>query len=203
MENHFRIKGVLSERWDNLKSRFGYRKNPDLLDDILTFFETNPVNPKEKFGGLLQDVLNKMDEFNKDNNRVIAVVRKIESDKLNPIFRAVTQDLDHKLNVIKKCVYDEDKLYNNSSQNVTNIEPKTNEKEIENVIKKYEEKLKYQDNLYKLLEKSNEDNQKKMSSICKNLNEIKNKYSVEKGTFSKPKIVLEISEKEFLELIKY
>lgn len=69
--------------------------------------------------------------------------------------------------------------------------------------KKYEEKLKAQDELYNLSEKVNEDNHKKISSICKNLNEIKNKYSVEKGTFSKPKIVLEISEKEFLELIKY
>ncbi|MDK2773322.1 MAG: hypothetical protein KYX68_14045 [Flavobacterium sp.] len=194
-----RLNGLMVSRWTNLKKRFGYNTNIKLVEDILYFFETNPVNPKDKFSSVLDKVLSKMDEFNNDNNRVIAVVRKIENDKLNPIFRTVTQDLNLKIDDIKKYVHDGII----SSQNVTSIEPKTNEKEIENVIKKYEDKLKAQDELYNLSEKVNEDNHKKISSIYKNLNEIKNKYSVEKGTFSKPKIVLEISEKEFLELIKY
>lgn len=194
-----RLNGLMVSRWTNLKKRFGYNTNIKLVEDILYFFETNQVNPKDKFSSVLDKVLSKMDEFNNDNNRVIAVVRKIENDKLNPIFRTVTQDLNHKIDDIKQYVYDGKK----SSQKVASIEPKTNNKEIENVKKKYEEKLKAQDELYNLSEKVNEDNHKKISSICKNLNEIKNKYSVEKGTFSKPKIVLEISEKEFLELIKY
>ncbi|BCY28972.1 BfmA/BtgA family mobilization protein [Flavobacterium okayamense] len=194
-----RLNGLMVSRWTNLKKRFGYNTNIKLVEDILYFFETNPVNPKDKFTSVLDKVLSKMDEFNNDNNRVIAVVRKIENDKLNPIFRTVTQDLNHKIDDIKQYVYEGI----NSSQNVTSIEPKTNEKEIENVIKKYEEKLKTQDKLYNLSEKINDDNHKKISSICKNLNEIKNKYSVEKGTFSKPKIVLELSEEEFLKLIKY
>lgn len=198
-----RLTGTLAERWNILLKRFGYSTNINLMDDLLYFFETNPVNPKDRFGSLFEQLYSKMDEFHKDNNRVIMVLRRIENDKLNAIYRAVTQDIDHKLNVIKKCVYDEDKLYNNSTQKDTSSESKTNEKEIENVIKKYEEKLKDQDKLYKLSEEINEENHKKMSFICKNLNEIKKLYTVEKGTFSKPKIVLEISESEFLELIKY
>lgn len=198
-----RLTGTLAERWVTLQKRFGYSTNINLMDDLLYFFEVNPVNPKDRFSSLFEQLYSKMDEFHKDNNRVIMVLRRIENDKFNAILRAVTQDLDHKLNVIKKCVYDEDKLYNNSSQKNANFESKTNEKEIESVIKKYEKKLKDQDKLYELSETVIKQNDLKIRTICENLNEIKKLYSVEKGTFSKPKIVLEISEEEFLELIKY
>lgn len=127
-----RLNGLMVSRWTNLKKRFGYNTNIKLVEDILYFFETNQVNPKDKFSSVLDKVLSKMDEFNNDNNRVIAVVRKIENDKLNPIFRTVTQDLNHKIDDIKQYVYDGKK----SSQKVASIEPKTNNKEIENVKKK-------------------------------------------------------------------
>lgn len=198
-----RLTGTLAERWNTLQKRFGYSTNINLMDDLLYFFEANPVNPKDRFSSLFEQLYSKMDEFHKDNNRVIMVLRRIENDKLNAIYRAVTQDLDHKLNVIKKCVYDEDKLYNNTSQKVTSIEPKTNEKEIENVVKKYEEQIKKEIELYKNLEKEYDSINSRMAKSFNNLKKIKSLYSVEKGTFSNPKIVLEISESEFLELIKY
>lgn len=198
-----RLTGTLAERWNTLQKRFGYSTNINLIDDLLYFFETNPVNPKDKFNSLFEQLYSKIDEFHKDNNRVIMVLRRIENDKLNAIYRAVTQDLDHKLNVIKKYVYDENKLYNNTSQKVTSIEPKTNEKEIENVVKKYEEQIKKEIELYKNLEKEYDSINSRMAKSFNNLKKIKSLYSVEKGTFSNPKIVLEISESEFLELIKY
>lgn len=198
-----RLTGTLAERWNTLQKRFGYSTNINLMDDLLYFFEANPVNPKDRFSSLFEQLYSKMDEFHKDNNRVIMVLRRIENDKLNAIYRAVTQDLDHKLNVIKKYVYDENKLYNNTSQKVTSIEPKTNEKEIENVVKKYEEQIKKEIELYKNLEKEYDSINSRMAKSFNNLKKIKSLYSVEKGTFSNPKIVLEISESEFLELIKY
>lgn len=198
-----RLTGTLAERWNTLQKRFGYSTNINLMDDLLYFFEANPVNPKDRFSSLFEQLYSKMDEFHKDNNRVIMVLRRIENDKFNAILRAVTQDLDHKLNVIKKYVYDENKLYNNTSQKVTSIEPKTNEKEIENVVKKYEEQIKKEIELYKNLEKEYDSINSRMAKSFNNLKKIKSLYSVEKGTFSNPKIVLEISESEFLELIKY
>ena len=78
-----RLMGTLAERWTTLQRRFGYSTNINLMDDLLYFFETNPVNPKDRFNSLFERLILKMDEFNKDNNRVITVVRKIENDKLN------------------------------------------------------------------------------------------------------------------------
>lgn len=176
-----RLTGTLAERWNTLQKRFGYSTNINLMDDLLYFFEANPVNPKDRFSSLFEQLYSKMDEFHKDNNRVIMVLRRIENDKLNAIYRAVTQDLDHKLNVIKKYVYDENKLYNNTSQKVTSIEPKTNEKEIENVVKKYEEQIKKEIELYKNLEKEYDSINSRMAKSFNNLKKIKSLYSVEKG----------------------
>jgi hypothetical protein len=198
-----RLMGTLAERWTTLQRRFGYSTNINLMDDLLYFFETNPVNPKDRFNSLFERLILKMDEFNKDNNRVIAVVRKIENDKLNGIYRAVTQDLDYKLNEIKKCVYDEDKLYNNTRQITSNIEPIANEKTIENITKKYEDILKKEVDSYKNLEKEYDKISLQLGGIYNKLKRISKLYSVEKSTFSKPKIVIELTEEEFLELIKF
>lgn len=197
-----RLMGTLAERWTTLQRRFGYSTNINLMDDLLYFFETNPVNPKDRFNSLFERLILKMDEFNKDNNRVITVVRKIENDKLNGIYRAVTQDLDYKLNEIKKCVYDEDKLYNNTRQITSNIEPIANEKAIESITKKYEDLLKKEVDAYKNLEKEYDKISLQLGGIYNKFKKLSKLYSVEKGTFSKPKIVIEMTEEEFLELIK-
>ena len=197
-----RLMGTLAERWTTLQRRFGYSTNINLMDDLLYFFETNPVNPKDRFNSLFERLILKMDEFNKDNNRVITVVRKIENDKLNGIYRAVTQDLDYKLNEIKKCVYDEDKLYNNTRQITSNIEPIAKEKAIESITKKYEDLLKKEVDAYKNLEKEYDKISLQLGGIYNKFKKLSKLYSVEKGTFSKPKIVIEMTEEEFLELIK-
>jgi hypothetical protein len=197
-----RLTGTLAERWMTLQRRFGYSTNINLMDDLLYFFETNSVNPKDRFNSLLERLILKMDEINKDNNRVIAVVRKIENDKLNGIYTAVTQDINYQLKEIKKCVYDEDKLYNNNPQTSSNIESITSEKNIDYITNKYEEKLKKEVDAYKLLEQEYDEKSKQLGNIYNKFKKLSKLYSVEKGTFSKPKIVIEMTEEEFLELIK-
>lgn len=198
---NIQIDPLLAHRWNNLKSRFHYNTNVKLIEDLLYFFETNPVNPKEKFGGIMKDILNKMDEFNKDNNRVINVVRKIENDKINPVYRAVLQDLPNEIKALKK---EKDTNY------ISNIVVPGVQKEDKNdiktdndsVIKSLEEKNKRHIERFALLEKEYDKATLEYGTLYNKLKKLNNLYTVEKSTFSsKNKIVIEMNESDFLKLI--
>ena len=104
-QKDIRLSGTLADRWMTLQNRFGYKTNIHLIEDMMYFFETNPVNPKQSFGGLLKRLEDKMIEFNSDNNRVIAIVRNIEKVKLDPIIRSINNDIAHDLRIIKKKLF--------------------------------------------------------------------------------------------------
>ena len=97
-----RLSGTLADRWVTLQNRFGYKTNIHLIEDMMYFFETNPVNPKQSFGGLLKKLEDKMIEFNSDNNRVIAIVRNIEKVKIDTIHRLLSTEITSDLRFIKK-----------------------------------------------------------------------------------------------------
>jgi hypothetical protein len=196
-----RLSGTLVDRWITLQNRFGYRTNIKLLEDLIYFFETNPVNPRQNYKGLLEELYDKIKEFNSDNNRVIAIVRNIEKVKLDPIIRSINTDISDNLRIIKKKLYLSDE-FKTPTENNNKIQKEIDEKIIAELTEKYENKLNEHRKSYAELNKNYDIVTLEHGAFYNRLKKLSSLYSVEKSTFGKNKIVFEMSEDEFKELIK-
>ena len=196
-----RLSGTLADRWVTLQNRFGYKTNIHLIEDMMYFFETNPVNPKQNFGGLLKKLEDKMIEFNSDNNRVIAIVRNIEKIKIDTIYRALMTDITSDLRFIKrKFLLNEVKI---NDQKVSEVQQQNSSNDsLEKLKEDYEKKLKSERERYKLLQVEYDKITLEHGTFYNRLKKLSSLFSVEKSTFGKNKIVFEMSEDEFKELIK-
>ena len=196
-----RLSGTLADRWVTLQNRFGYKTNIHLIEDMMYFFETNPVNPKQNFGGLLKKLEDKMIEFNSDNNRVIAIVRNIEKIKIDPIYRALMTEITSDLRFIKKkFLFNEVKI---NDQKVSEVQQQNSSNDsLEKLKEDYEKKLKSERERYKLLQVEYDKITLEHGTFYNRLKKLSSLFSVEKSTFGKNKIVFEMSEDEFKELIK-
>lgn len=196
-----RLSGTLAGRWVTLQNRFGYKTNIHLIEDMMYFFETNPVNPKQNFGGLLKKLEDKMIEFNSDNNRVIAIVRNIEKIKIDTIYRALMTDITSDLRFIKrKFLLNEVKINEQTVSEV--LQQNTSNDSLEKLKEDYEKKLKSERERYKLLQVEYDKITLEHGTFYNRLKKLSSLFSVEKSTFGKNKIVFEMSEDEFKELIK-
>ena len=196
-----RLSGTLADRWVTLQNRFGYKTNIHLIEDMMYFFETNPVNPKQNFGGLLKKLEDKMIEFNSDNNRVIAIVRNIEKVKIDTIHRLLSTEITSDLRFIKKkFLFNEVKI---NDQKVSDVQQQNiSNDSLEKLKEDYEKKLKSERERYKLLQVEYDKITLEHGTFYNRLKKLSSLFSVEKSTFSKNKIVFEMSEDEFKELIK-
>jgi hypothetical protein len=196
-----RLSGTLTDRWVTLQNRFGYKTNIHLIEDMMYFFETNPVNPKQSFGGLLKKLEDKMIEFNSDNNRVIAIVRNIEKNKIDSINRYISGEVTGDLRAIKKKLLLSDE-FKTPTENNNKIQKEIEEKITAELTKKYENKLNEHRKSYAELNKNYDTVTLEHGTFYNRLKKLSSLYSVEKSTFGKNKIVFEMSEDEFKELIK-
>ncbi|MBC5833734.1 hypothetical protein G6N05_02430 [Flavobacterium sp. F372] len=196
-----RLSGTLVDRWITLQNRFGYRTNIKLLEDLIYFFETNPVNPRQNYKGLLEELYDKIKEFNSDNNRVIAIVRNIEKVKLDPIIRSINTDISDNLRIIKKKLLLSDE-FKTPTENNNKIQKEIEEKITAELTKKYENKLNEHRKSYAELNKNYDIVTLEHGTFYNRLKKLSSLFSVEKSTFGKNKIVFEMSEDEFKELIK-
>lgn len=196
-----RLSGTLADRWVTLQNRFGYKTNIHLIEDMMYFFETNPVNPKQNFGGLLKKLEDKMIEFNSDNNRVIAIVRNIEKVKIDTIHRLLSTEITSDLRFIKKkFLFNEVKI---NDQKVSEVQQQnTSNDSFEKLKEDYEKKLKSERERYKLLQVEYDKITLEHGTFYNRLKKLSSLFTVEKSTFGKNKIVFEMSEDEFKELIK-
>ena len=196
-----RLSGTLADRWVTLQNRFGYKTNIHLIEDMMYFFETNPVNPKQNFGGLLKKLEDKMIEFNSDNNRVIAIVRNIEKVKIDTIHRLLSTEITSDLRFIKKkFLFNEVKI---NDQKVSDVQQQNiSNDSLEKLKEDYEKKLKSERERYKLLQVEYDKITLEHGTFYNRLKKLSSLFTVEKSTFGKNKIVFEMSEDEFKELIK-
>ena len=196
-----RLSGTLADRWVTLQNRFVYKTNIHLIEDMMYFFETNPVNPKQNFGGLLKKLEDKMIEFNSDNNRVIAIVRNIEKVKIDTIHRLLSTEITSDLRFIKKkFLFNEVKI---NDQKVSEVQQQNSSNDsLEKLKEDYEKKLKSERERYKLLQVEYDKITLEHGTFYNRLKKLSSLFSVEKSTFGKNKIVFEMSEDEFKELIK-
>jgi hypothetical protein len=200
-QKDIRLSGTLADRWMTLQNRFGYKTNIHLIEDMMYFFETNPVNPKQSFGGLLKRLEDKMIEFNSDNNRVIAVVRNIEKNKIDSIYRYISGEVTGDLRAIKKKLLLSEE-FKNPTENNYKIQKEIGEKITAELTKKYENRLNEHRKNYAELNKKHDAVTLEHTRIFNKLTKLSKIYSVEKSTFSsKNKIVFEMTESEFIELI--
>lgn len=199
---------VVAAKFTQMMQRFGYTTNTQFIEDMLYFFETNPVSPKDKFDNLFKGLNDKIDEFHKDNNRVIAVLRNIEKVKIDTIYRLLTTDITTDLTFIKKKF-----LLNEVLVPDSNTDKKTVEKEPENpqilsennvdkLTESYEKKLKSERERYKMLQIEYDKVTLEHGTFYNRLKKLNTLFTVEKSTFGKSKIVFEMTEEEFKELIK-
>ena len=196
-----RLSGTLAGRWVTLQNRFGYKTNIHLIEDMMYFFETNPVNPKQNFGGLLKKLEDKMIEFNSDNNRVIAIVRNIEKIKIDPIYRILSTEITSDLRDIRKRILLSE-AYKKPSENNSEIQKEIEEKITKQLTEKYENKLTEHRKSYMELNKKYDQITLENARIQNKFLKFGKLYSIEKSTFgSKNKIVFDMSESDFLELI--
>lgn len=197
-----RLSGTLADRWVTLQNRFGYKTNIHLIEDMMYFFETNPVNPRQSFGGLLKNLEEKMIEFNSDNNRVIAIVRNIEKVKIDPIYRILMTEITSNLWDIRKRILLSEE-YRKPAENNSEIKKEIEEKITKQLTEKYENKLSEHRKSYMELNKKYDQITLENARIHNKFSKLSKLYSIEKSTFSsKNKIVFEMSEGEFKELIK-
>ncbi|WP_444671085.1 BfmA/BtgA family mobilization protein [Flavobacterium columnare] len=196
-----RLSGTLADRWMTLQNRFGYKTNIKLIEDLIYFFETNPVNPKQSFGGLLKKLEDKMIEFNSDNNRVIAIVRNIEKNKIDSIYRYISGEVTGDLRAIKKRILLSDE-FKTPTENNNKIQKEIEEKITAELTEKYENKLNEHRKSYAELNKNYDIVTLEHGTFYNRLKKLSSLYSVEKSTFGKNKIVFEMSEDEFKEFIK-
>ena len=65
---------IVIAKFNQMMLRFGYSTSTHFIEDMITFFENNAVNPKQTFTSLINELNNQIEAFNKDNNRVIAIL---------------------------------------------------------------------------------------------------------------------------------
>lgn len=209
MRKNINIKNeALALKFEAAMSRFGYSTAVHFIEDMITFFENNPVNPKQNFTGLLNNIENKIEEFHKDNNRVIAVLRNIEKVKIDTIYKLLTTDITTDLIFLKKkFLLNEVILSDSNTENkVAEKEPEKasilNENNTDKLIESYEKKLKSERERYKLLQVEYDKVTLEHGTFYNRLKKLHSLFSVEKSTFGKSKIMFEMTEEEFKELIK-
>ena len=196
-----RLSGTLADRWETIQRRFGYSTNIKLIDDLMYFFETNSVSPRDRFDNLFAMLNAKIDEFNKDNNRVITIVRNIEKVKLDPIIRSISTDMAEDLRIIKRKLLFSDE-FKTPTENNNKIENKIQEKIKAELTEKHKNRINEHIKDYAELKKQFDVVTVEHARIIHKLTKLSKLYSVEKSTFSsKNKIVFEMTETEFVEII--
>lgn len=209
MRKNINIKNeALALKFEAAMNRFGYSTSVHFIEDMITFFENNPVNPKQSFTGVLNNLENKIDEFHKDNNRVIAVLRNIEKIKIDSIYRVLTTDLTTDVRFIKKkfllnevVIPDsntEEKVIEKVAENPQNLI----ENNVDKLTESYEKKLKSERERYKMLQVEYDRITLEHGTFYNRLKKLNTLFTIEKSTFGKSKVVFEMSEDEFKELIK-
>lgn len=192
---------IVIAKFNQMMLRFGYSTSTHFIEDMITFFENNAVNPKQTFTSLINELNNQIEAFNKDNNRVIAILRNIEKTKIDTIYRLLTTDVTDDLSFVKnkfslnEVVINKQNVFEVQQQNISNDS-------LEKLKEDYEKKLKSERERYKLLQVEYDKITLEHGTFYNRLKKLSSLFSVEKSTFGKNKIVFEMSEDEFKELIK-
>ena len=192
---------IVIAKFNQMMLRFGYSTSTHFIEDMITFFENNAVNPKQTFTSLINDLHNQIEAFNKDNNRVIAILRNIEKAKNDTIYRILTTEVTDDLRFVKskfslnEVAISNQKISEVQQQNISNDS-------LEKLKEDYEKKLKSERERYKLLQVEYDKITLEHGTFYNRLKKLSSLFSVEKSTFGKNKIVFEMSEDEFKELIK-
>ena len=209
MRKNINIKNeALALKFEAAMNRFGYSTSVHFIEDMITFFENNPVNPKQSFTGVLNNLESKIDEFHKDNNRVIAVLRNIEKVKIDSIYRILTTDLSTDVRFIKKKFLLNEVVIPVSNDGNINTEKETekpqnfDDNNTDKLTESYEKKLKSERERYKMLQIEYDKVTLEHGTFYNRLKKLNTLFTIEKSTFGKSKIVFEMTEEEFKELIK-
>lgn len=192
---------IVIAKFNQMMLRFGYSTSTHFIEDMITFFENNAVNPKQTFTSLINDLHNQIEAFNKDNNRVVAILRNIEKAKIDTIYRILTTEVTDDLRFVKskfslnEVAINNQKISEVQQQNISNDS-------LEKLKEDYEKKLKSERERYKILQVEYDKITLEHGTFYNRLKKLSSLFSVEKSTFGKNKIVFEMSEDEFRELIK-
>ena len=192
---------IVIAKFNQMMLRFGYSTSTHFIEDMITFFENNAVNPKQTFTSLINDLHNQIEAFNKDNNRVIAILRNIEKAKIDTIYRILTNEVTDDLRFVKSKFSLNEVAINNQKKSEVQQQNISNDS-LEKLKEDYEKKLKSERERYKLLQVEYDKITLEHGTFYNRLKKLSSLFSVEKSTFGKNKIVFEMSEDEFKELIK-
>ena len=192
---------IVIAKFNQMMLRFGYSTSTHFIEDMITFFENNAVNPKQTFTSLINDLHNQIESFNKDNNRVIAILRNIEKAKIDTIYRILTTEVTDDLRFVKSKFSLNEVAINNQKKSEVQQQNISNDS-LEKLKEDYEKKLKSERERYKLLQVEYDKITLEHGTFYNRLKKLSLLFSVEKSTFGKNKIVFEMSEDEFKELIK-
>lgn len=192
---------IVIAKFNQMMLRFGYSTSTHFIEDMITFFENNAVNPKQTFTSLINDLHNQIEAFNKDNNRVIAILRNIEKAKIDTIYRILTTEVTDDLRFVKSKFSLNEVAINNQKNSEVQQQNISNDS-LEKLKEDYEKKLKSERERYKLLQVEYDKITLEHGTFYNRLKKLSSLFSVEKSTFGKNKIVFEMSEDEFKELIK-
>ena len=192
---------IVIAKFNQMMLRFGYSTSTHFIEDMITFFENNAVNPKQTFTSLINDLHNQIEAFNKDNNRVIAILRNIEKAKIDTIYRILTNEVTDDLRFVKNKFSLNEVAINNQKNSEVQQQNISNDS-LEKLKEDYEKKLKSERERYKLLQVEYDKITLEHGTFYNRLKKLSSLFSVEKSTFGKNKIVFEMSEDEFKELIK-
>ena len=192
---------IVIAKFNQMMLRFGYSTSTHFIEDMITFFENNAVNPKQTFTSLINDLHNQIEAFNKDNNRVIAILRNIEKAKIDSIYRILTTEVTDDLRFVKSKFSLNEVAINNQKNSEVQQQNISNDS-LEKLKEDYEKKLKSERERYKLLQVEYDKITLEHGTFYNRLKKLSSLFSVEKSTFGKNKIVFEMSEDEFKELIK-
>ena len=192
---------IVIAKFNQMMLRFGYSTSTHFIEDMITFFENNAVNPKQTFTSLINDLHNQIEAFNKDNNRVIAILRNIEKAKIDTIYRILTTEVTDDLRFVKSKFSLNEVAINNQKKSEVQQQNISNDS-LEKLKEDYEKKLKSERERYKILQVEYDKITLEHGTFYNRLKKLSLLFSVEKSTFGKNKIVFEMSEDEFKELIK-
>ena len=192
---------IVIAKFNQMMLRFGYSTSTHFIEDMITFFENNAVNPKQTFTSLINELNNQIEAFNKDNNRVIALLRNIEKAKIDTIYRILTTEVTDDLRFVKNK-FSLNEVAINNQKNSEVQQQNTSNDSLEKLKEDYEKKLKSERERYKLLQVEYDKITLEHGTFYNRLKKLSSLFSVEKSTFGKNKIVFEMSEDEFKELIK-
>ena len=192
---------IVIAKFNQMMLRFGYSTSTHFIEDMITFFENNAVNPKQTFTSLINDLHNQIEAFNKDNNRVIAILRNIEKAKIDTIYRILTTEVTDDLRFVKsKFSLNEVAISNQKISEV--LQQNISNDSLEKLKEDYEKKLKSERERYKLLQVEYDKITLEHGTFYNRLKKLSSLFSVEKSTFGKSKFVFEMSEDECRELIR-